>query len=111
MTSINLHTTPAQTLFDGYHVKFLHSEQMTVSFIEIEADKPFPEHSHPHEQITNILEGEFEMTIGGETCILKAGESAVIPPNVLHSGRTLTACRVIDVFSPVREDYKSKFQL
>jgi quercetin dioxygenase-like cupin family protein len=109
MNHINLNDTAARELFDGYHVKFIHSERMTLAFLDIEAGKPFPEHSHPHEQITNILEGEFEMTIGGETRILRAGESAIIPPSVVHSGRTITRCRVIDAFSPPREDYIAKF--
>jgi quercetin dioxygenase-like cupin family protein len=109
MHYINLNEMPSKELFDGYQVKMIHSERMTISFVDIEAGKPFPEHSHPQEQITNIIEGEFEITIGDETHIFKAGESAVIPPNVLHSGRTITRCRVIDTFAPVREDYKAKF--
>ena len=78
----------------------------TFAYWEIEADAPLPEHSHPHEQVANLLEGEFELTIDGRTERVQAGAVAVIPPNVPHSGRALTACRILDVFSPVREDYR-----
>jgi quercetin dioxygenase-like cupin family protein len=38
--------------------------------------------------------------------ILTAGHYRVIPPDVVHSGHSITACKIIDVFSPVREDYR-----
>jgi quercetin dioxygenase-like cupin family protein len=56
--------------------------------------------------VTNIIEGEFELTIEGKAEILAAGDYRVIPPDAVHSGRSVTACRIIDVFSPVREDYR-----
>lgn len=51
-------------------------------------------------------EGSFELTVGTETQIKEAGTSAVIPPNVPHGGRTHTACRVIDIFHPARDDLR-----
>jgi quercetin dioxygenase-like cupin family protein len=65
-----------------------------------------PEHSHPHEQITNILSGEFELTVDGEPIRLHAGDYLVIAPDAVHSGRSITDCRILDVFCPVREDYR-----
>jgi quercetin dioxygenase-like cupin family protein len=53
-----------------------------------------------------MLEGEFEMVIEGETRTLKANTVTVIPSNAKHSGRALTDCKIIDVFYPVREDYR-----
>jgi len=53
-----------------------------------------------------VISGRFEFTVGPETRILEPGMAAVIPGNTLHAGRALTACRVLDVFSPVREDYR-----
>jgi len=46
------------------------------------------------------------MTIGGVTQILEPGVITLIPSNVVHSARALTDCKVVDIFSPVREDYK-----
>ena len=53
-----------------------------------------------------MVEGEFEMTIDGETRVLGPGAVAVIPPNAVHSGKAIKKCRVIDVFYPIREDYR-----
>ncbi len=53
-----------------------------------------------------MIEGEFELTIDGQPEILTSGDYRVIPPDAVHSGRSITACRIIDVFSPVRDDYR-----
>ena len=90
----------------GYTAAFLHSEHMTLASWQIRADSQFPEHSHPHEQFMIISEGEFELTVGGETEVLRPGVVAVIPSDAEHSGRALTDCKVIDIFHPVREDYR-----
>lgn len=90
----------------GYHAVFAHSEQMTVAFWSIEAGAALPEHSHPHEQISSVLEGQFEMTVDGETQVLEAGIVAVIPSGAPHSARAITPCRVVDAFHPTREEYR-----
>jgi quercetin dioxygenase-like cupin family protein len=59
-----------------------------------------------HHQCAFVLEGEFEMTVDGETQILKPGRFVVIPPDISHSGRAITDCRLLDIFNPVREDYR-----
>jgi len=46
------------------------------------------------------------MTVNGQTQVCEAGGIVTIPPNALHSGKALTDCYIIDVFRPVREDYK-----
>ena len=90
----------------GFKAKLLHTDGITIAYIDIEKDSILPEHSHIHEQVTNILEGELELIVDGESTILKPGMIAMIPSNTKHSGRALTFCRVLDVFRPVREDYK-----
>ncbi|MCS3643707.1 cupin domain-containing protein [Salinibacter ruber] len=90
----------------GYLGAFLHGENMTVTSWEVETGASFPEHSHPHEQISIVVAGEFELTIDGTTEPLTPGRVAVIPPDTPHSGRAVTACEILDVFSPVREDYQ-----
>jgi quercetin dioxygenase-like cupin family protein len=81
---------------------------MTLVRWDLDAGASLPEHSHPHEQIMHLIDGSFEMTAGGRTSILEAGSVMVIPPNVPHSGKALAASRVIDVFHPVREDFRKK---
>ena len=105
MAFIDLSERPTQEPVPGYHVRFVHSETMTMAYWTIEAGAPIPEHQHPHEQIATLIEGEFELTVGGETQRLGPGDVAVIPSNVPHAGRAVTPCRMIDAFQPVREDY------
>ena len=62
-----------------------------------------PEHSHAEEQLTFVLEGEFEFRIAGETRLLRPGTVAHVPPHVPHAARTYdAACVQVDVFSPLR---------
>ena len=93
-------------LLPGARARFVHSDNMTLSHFEFEAGVLLPEHSHPHEQITNILDGVFELTIEGEPHRLETEMVAVIPPNARHSGKAITNCRLFDVFYPVREDFR-----
>ncbi len=93
-------------LVPGHHGRFVHSENTTHVYWQIEADARLPEHSHPHEQIVNMLEGTYELFVGGESCVMNAGEVLVIPGGVPHSGHAHTDCRILDVFSPVREEYR-----
>lgn len=90
----------------GYLGAFVHGENVTLTNWSVEAGAEFPEHSHPHEQISIVTEGEFELTLDGETDVLHPGQIAVIPPHIPHSGVARTECEIIDVFSPVREDYQ-----
>lgn len=94
-------------LLPGFDVRFVHSERMTFAFWEIAPESELPAHSHPHEQVAHVLEGEFELTIDGEKAVLRPGTLAVIPSQAVHSGRAITRCRILDVFCPVREDYRN----
>ena len=62
-------------------------------------------HQHYHSQITHVESGIFEVEIGGEKKILSSGDAFYIPPNVLHGAICLEAGMLIDVFSPMREDF------
>jgi len=93
-------------LLPGTEVRLVHSETMTLASWVFEPNIDLPEHSHPHEQITTVIEGEFELTIDGEPSRMEAGDVAVITSNAVHSGRSITRCRVIDAFHPVREDLR-----
>lgn len=93
-------------IVEGYIARFLHTDSMTFAFWEVKAGAQLPAHHHIHEQVSQIIEGQFEMTIDGKTKIHKPGSILVIPPNVEHSGKAITPCKILDVFNPVREDYK-----
>ena len=62
-------------------------------------------HQHHHSQITHIESGIFEVEIGEEKKVLKTGDAFYIPPNVMHGAVCLEAGVLIDVFSPMREDF------
>jgi quercetin dioxygenase-like cupin family protein len=106
ITVTQLSQIESRVLVPGATVRFVHSDHMTLAYWEFEADTPLPEHAHPHEQVTNIITGTFELTIAGKAHRLEAGHVALIPPDARHSGRAITVCRVIDVFYPVREEYR-----
>ena len=92
---------------DAFNGRFIHTGNLTVSYWEIKAGFVIPEHQHVHEGVATILEGEVEMTVNGETRVLTAGMTAFVPSNVLHSGKVISDCKMMDIFYPEREDYKA----
>jgi unsaturated pyranuronate lyase len=78
-------------------------ENMLVNFVSFEPHTDVPRHAHDEEQVTFVLDGEFEFECDGETRTLRRGSVVHIPPGVPHAARTLdTPCVQIDVFSPPR---------
>jgi quercetin dioxygenase-like cupin family protein len=101
-----LSNIPEKEIVPGFYARMVHLDHLTVAHFRVVAGSKLPEHAHPHEQVTNVLEGQLEMTVGGQTQVCTAGMSVTIPANVPHSGVALTDCRLIDVFSPARDDYR-----
>lgn len=67
-----------------------------------------PLHEHYHAQVTYVVSGEFEVTIGDDKKLLKGGDCFYIKPHVLHGALCLADGVLIDVFSPIREDFMNK---
>jgi quercetin dioxygenase-like cupin family protein len=97
---------PLQEVFPGIKGHLIHTEHCTIADFRIASGTKLPVHQHPHEQTSTILEGRFEFRVGEEVRECGPGEVAVIPGGVPHSGMALTDCRIMDIFSPVREDYR-----
>ena len=97
---------PLKEIAPGFFSKLIHTENNTINFLEVKAGSTLPLHSHIHEQSSFVLEGEFEMTVNGETKVLTRHDFVVIPGGVPHRGRAISDCRLVDVFFPVREDYR-----
>lgn len=94
-------------MFPGYFGRFIHNGQTTLAKWNIKAGHSIPLHHHEHTQIMWVLEGEFWFELEGKEMIMTAGDVLSIPPNIPHRGNALTDCRIVDIFSPEREDYKS----
>jgi len=63
------------------------------------------EHQHHHSQVTYVMSGQFDVGIDGEVTRLKGGDSFRIPTNIRHGAVCVESGVLIDVFSPVREDF------
>ena len=106
MSVISVDAIDVREIFPGIRARIVHTDRTSQSWVELDEGVAFPRHQHPHEQTVNVLEGTLELVVGGQTHRLDPGQTYVIPPDVPHSGRALSRCRVLDVFAPVREDYR-----
>lgn len=108
MPFFDLAQQPSKTIFPGVTITTTWGESLMMSFVEFAfADAKVPTHQHPHEQMGMGLEGEFELTIGDESRIIRKGDSYLIPSNTPHSARSVNGpARALDIFHPAREDYK-----
>ncbi len=80
---------------------------MMMSVVDIAPHAVVEEHQHPHEQVGMLLEGRAIFFIGGEQKTLQAGDLYRIPGNVRHKVIALDQpVRAIDIFCPVREEYR-----
>ena len=93
-------------IMPGFFGRMIHTDSMSFVYWDIKEGSLLPEHSHVHEQVVNMLEGKFLLVVEGESRELLPGSVVAIPGNAAHSGKALTDCRILDVFCPVREDYK-----
>ena len=96
-----------RVLAEGIIGQYVHGESSTLGWVTIKAGSVLEAHKHHNEQITMMIEGKMEMKIGDKTIILEPGIIHVIPSNTMHSATALTDCKLIDIFSPVREEYRS----
>ena len=106
MPSYRIDTLPARELFPGFTARLVHTPLVTQSFVDCTSGAAFPEHQHPHEQTVVLLEGELELCVDGHTHRLTPGMVFAIPGNVPHSGRAVVHSRLLDIFSPPRDDLR-----
>ena len=93
-------------LITGVHARTFWGDKMMVCHIVLDEGAVVPLHNHSHEQGGTVVEGEIEFTIGGERKILHPGDSYIIKEDVEHGAAAKTACKLFEIFSPVREEYK-----
>ena len=96
---------PVEELTPSIGRQLVHTETMTVARIHLRAGAVVPRHAHPHEQVASVLEGSLRFVVGGEEQVVSAGESMIVPGGVPHEVEALEDSLVLDVFSPVRDDW------
>jgi quercetin dioxygenase-like cupin family protein len=79
---------------------------MMLSVVDLEPHAVVEEHSHSHEQVGMLLEGEAVFIVGGERRTLRPGDLYRIPGHVRHKVIALDRpVKALDIFHPIREDY------
>lgn len=82
-----------------------HDEHIMMVKVDFDPGAVGTPHTHPHSQSSLIERGSFEVTVGGCTQMLRAGDGFFVPSDVEHGVRALEAGTIIDVFAPAREDF------
>jgi unsaturated pyranuronate lyase len=88
--------------------RYITGESVTVGRFELKQGGVVPTHAHANEQISMVLSGALRFTIDGNDTIVRAGEVMQIPGNAAHGVEVLEDTVVVDVFSPVRQDWIDK---
>ncbi|MEZ6089259.1 MAG: cupin domain-containing protein [Pirellulaceae bacterium] len=90
----------------GCRLRTPFANNLMLSYLEMDAGAEIPLHSHPHEQGGILLKGKLQLTIGDQTRVVEPGAMFLIEANVPHRAVAIDGPAVVlDVFSPVREDY------
>jgi quercetin dioxygenase-like cupin family protein len=98
------------TFIDTNHLKVqepragwkVHSQNMTFAYYAVAAGAWIHEHSHPNDEVWNVIDGELEIKIAAETQVAGPGCAVVVPPDTAHSVKALTDVRAIVVDYPKR---------
>ena len=90
----------------GWHGRIFQSPSMTFATWRFRAGAEIHAHHHEQEEVWQVLEGELEVTIGGETRRAGPGMAAIVPADTLHSVRALSDGRAMVVDWPLRDDMR-----
>ncbi|MBC2712560.1 MAG: cupin domain-containing protein [Desulfosarcina sp.] len=99
-------TGESRQLLDGIDLTTLvHGDKTLMGQFKIAKGSAIPTHSHPHEQTGIMISGKLRFNVDGKIMDVENGDSWCLPGGVEHSAEALEDTVVIEVFSPVREDY------
>ena len=99
-------TVPVEQTAEGIERQMIVGQNMTMCRFRFAPNVVTPEHSHPHEQMTLVVKGRVKFIISGEEKIVPPGAVMHFPPNNRHGATMLDEeVILIDIFSPVREDF------
>ena len=93
-------------LIEGVHLKtMVYGDQTLLTEVRMDNGAVIPPHKHPHEQTGYLVSGHMDFLVNGEHHIAKPGDSWNIAGDLEHGATALEESVVVEVFSPVREDY------
>ena len=94
----------------GVSARPLFGEGAMLNLIEFEPGSTVPLHSHEHEQLGIVLQGLQVLIVDGEEHAMGPMQGYVLPGGVEHSAYCgPEGALVLDVFRPVREDYRERY--
>jgi len=101
---------PWENVGDGVRRKIMgYDQNLMMVFVEFRKGSIGYVHQHEHTQVTYVEKGSFEVMIGGDKKVLSAGDCFFAPPNIDHGVVALQDGVLVDVFTPMRQDFlKSK---
>ena len=106
MNAVKNSTIPWMDLGGGVQRKVLaHTDDGMVVEVQFETGAVGAAHSHPHVQCTYVLSGTFVFTVGGKDIEVSAGDTLAFERGEIHGALCKAAGTVIDIFSPMREDF------
>ena len=82
-----------------------YNENLMAVEVHFETGAVGAEHTHPHTQMSYVLRGKFAYSVEGEETFLEPGDSIVVPSGLKHGTRCLEQGVLLDVFTPMREDF------
>ncbi len=99
---------PSEQITDAIARRFITGDTISIGRFELKEGGKVPSHSHANEQISIVLSGVLLFRIEGVETVVKAGEVMQIPGNAVHEVEVLEDTLVVDVFSPIRQDWIDK---
>ena len=110
MKSTHLFDEKMMALFPGVDAQIFAGDGVMVMHVQLENGAIALPHAHHHEQISVLLHGTAEFTVGEEVATYHSGDVVLIPGNIVHSVKAIETCELIEVFTPVREDLMARYE-
>ena len=96
-------------VWDGVLARVVNGDRLSIGFVDIDPNAQVPENTHENEQVGFVLRGSVTMVVEGQSRELRVGETYTIASQVPHSAKAgADGVSVVDVFAPVRADWKTK---
>jgi quercetin dioxygenase-like cupin family protein len=109
VATLKLDEMAVEQIREGVERRLGHTDNLMIVVIDFDdgpTSEPDPPHSHPHEQVSYVAEGEILFVMEGRQTHLKAGDLFLVPSGAPHTIQQLTKhVRLVDCFTPIREDF------